>query len=145
MIYAIRKTAWDNASVRDRTIFRFAAKRLELGVPAPYKTGTGQKWLLFADTRFDLKDLADLGTLVKGIASNTTYVLPDGIDSPDVDTRRAARAQLRSDVAAWLSARVVWPVDVGEGEDPYVAVLAAQNTPAALRAAGGIPDGLTPT
>lgn len=145
MIIALRKTAWQNATVRDRTIFKYAAKRLKIfGEPADYETGSGQEWLLSADPRITLKDLADLGTLVKGIAGNTTYKLPKGIDSENPDIKKAAVAQLRSDIAPWVQSRVVWPVDLEDVEDPYAAVLKAQNTPAVLRASGGIPEGLTP-
>lgn len=138
MIVALRKSVWQNATVRDRTIFKYAAKRLKIfGVPAEYEIGSGQEWLLSADPRITFKDLADLGTLVKGIAGNTTYKLPVKDGKLDVP-------QLRIDMSQWVSTRVVWPVDLEDVEDPYAAVLAAQNTPAVLRASGGIPEGLTP-
>ncbi len=138
MITGIRKSAWQNASVRDRTIFRYATRRLQIfGQPALYETGTGEEWFLSADLRLTLKDLADLGKLVQGIKDNTTYELPMVDGHLDVE-------QLHEDMEAWLSTRVVWPVDLEGVEDPYTAVLAAQNAPAALRAAGGIPSGLTP-
>ncbi len=138
MNVAIRKSAWQNASVRDRTIFRYATRRLQIfGDPTLCETSTGQEWSLSADLRFTLKDLAVLGTLVRGIKDNTTYKLPMGEDGAlDVE-------QLYEDMSAWVSSRVVWPVDLEDVEDPCAAVLAAQNAPAVLRAAFGIPDGLT--
>lgn len=139
MIIALRKSAWQNATQRDRTIFRYATRRLQIfGQPALYETAAAQEWLLSADSRLTLKDLADLGKLVQGIKDNTTYKLPLNEDgSLDVE-------QLHTDMEAWLAPRVVWPVDLEDVEDPYAAVLAAQNAPAALQASGGIPDGLTP-
>jgi len=135
-VIAIKKSAWDNASVRDRTIFRYAAKRLGLGVPATYKAGT-TIWYVFADTRFTLKDLAYLGTLVKGIATNTTYELP--MTNGELD-----KIQLRKDVVNWVKTRVVWPVTIIEGDDPHMTVLATQNAPNALKAGDSVPSTWTP-
>jgi len=137
MIVGLRKSVWDGASVRDRTIFVHAIHHGYLNQPAIFETGTGQQWCVFAHWDFTLKGLAELGTVAKGIASNTTYELP--MKDGEVDLE-----QLHIDVSAWVASRVVWPVDLTDEDDVYAAVLAAQDAPAALRASGGIPSGLTP-
>lgn len=135
---AIRKSAWDAASARDRTIFRYAAKLLELGDPAVYVNGGGVEWYISDDHRLRLKDVARLGVVVKGIAQNTTYELPlNGRGELDVE-------QLRADMKAWVTSRIVWPVDVEGSPNPWQAVLDAQGAPAVIRAGDSVPDTWTP-
>lgn len=137
-VVAIQASAWQNASARDRAIFRVAAEHVAIrGTPPVYTVG-GNDWFVSEDERFRLIDIGRLGVVAAGIAQNTTYQLPVSA------TGDLLEDQLRIDMVAWVQPRIVWPVpDLQDDPNPWQTVLDAQGAPAAFRAAAGIPDGMT--
>ena len=133
---ALRLSALNGLTATQRTVLRLALRRLELGEPATYATSGGVKFAVWDDHRLDALHIAILGCLLARLAD-----IPAGYD-PDTKTR----AQLEQDVRTWLGANLKRPEDVAheEGGDFYAEILAANNAPAAIRAASGVPAGLTP-
>lgn len=132
---AVRRTTFTGLTDVQRKVLRLALRRLELGSPADYVAGS-TRWLVWDDHRLDALHVAILGCLLSRLAD-----IPAGYD-PD----RKTRAQLEQDVRTWLGANLKRPEDVAheEGGDFYAEILAANNAPAAIRAASGVPAGLTP-
>jgi hypothetical protein len=133
MILGIRKTAWDNATDDQRTVFRIYARRVDLGVPALYETGGGVPWYVFDDIRLSLKDAARFAVILRLIAQFD--VIPDDL----------SRAEIREAIKAWVDNHggFVLPA-IPEGEDPYGYTYAQNNGPAAGAARSSVPAGLTP-
>jgi hypothetical protein len=130
---AIRRTAVQGLTAKQRKIVQFVMSRLDLNDPAAFVDGANVHWLVFDDTRISLDDIAILGTLVRliGNAAVTNYDPTD--DTPD---------QVRTKIRQALNAQVVRAdtVAIPEGSDPFATVLAAQNAPAAVRAFYNVPQ-----
>jgi len=135
MLIGITKTAFDGLSVKERTIIKFVLSRLRLGEPAIYVDTGDARYYTYSDQRIDLLDLAVIGSFAANRAD-----LPGAYEVP-MDGGEVDKAQLRSDIASWLTnpARTypfvhpdnVTPSDPEVGVTP-ADVLAAQNAPAAL-------------
>lgn len=138
---AIRKTAWQALSTRNRTIVRHLGDVLELGVPAEYKAGN-TRWFVFDDLRFRPAVMAYVGCAIANLgevpAGYTVPQLPD--DSGDDLT------QMRVDIKAFCEdpARtnpLVEAQDVTHsgGGNFWQEILDAQNTPVSVQMAGSVP------
>ena len=66
---AIRKNAYDNASVGQRTVLRLVLQKLELGQPAVYSNPGGTEYYIFDDGRITLNDVKWLGWIVTVLAN----------------------------------------------------------------------------
>jgi len=134
----IRKTAWQNLSVRDREIIRAIGETLNLGVPAEWATPTDERWFVFCDTRFTVRELAYFGCIVANLGDIPAgYVLPG--------TRAEVRADAKNFCENVASVPVVWPVAIPEGTaNVWQFVLDAQGTPAAMQMADHVPATWTP-
>ncbi len=136
---AVRKTAWQGLSARNKTILRAIGDILQLGTPAEFAAGGGAKWFVFDDHRFKPKVIAYFGTLVANLSSIPSgYTLPlDG--SGEVDKR-----QLRIDAKGVLDPLLAWPVTIPDDDpNPWQTILDAQGTPAAVQMASGVPASWT--
>lgn len=139
MIICMSKAGWDAISDKERNVLRFVISRLQLGEPAVYVDGPGAsdpRWYTFTDSRMDYLDIAVLGCFAANRAD-----LPLGYEIPLDGEGNIDKAQLRSDIASWLTnpARTypfVHPDNVtpsGEEVSPQD-VLDANNAPAVLKA-----------
>lgn len=135
---AIRQSAVQAMTVKQRRIARWVLSSVGLTAPAAFTAPGGNVWLVFDDHRIDLRDVAYFGRFAALLAQ-----LPAGWDPPDGWDDLTA-GQVRALVREWLSSRVVWPVDVPEGEDPWQTVLDAQNAPAGVRAGNSVPTTWVP-
>jgi hypothetical protein len=139
---AFKKTTFDAASQRDKTIFKLGASLLGIGFPALYTDpSTGVLWYVSADPRVDLKLVAVMACLIAGIASNTTYTLPTSEGTLDV-------SKLRSDIDQWVRSRVVLPKDIAYTEEgnSFAETIAAQSPkpPDVFRAWDAVPANWIP-
>lgn len=135
---ALRRTAVQAMTVRQRRLARWVLSQIGLVEPAPYLAPGGNVWLVFDDHRISLHDVAYLGCFAANLAN-----IPAGYTPPD-DLSDATASEIRAWIRAYLVQHVVWPVSVPEGADPWQAVLDAQGAPAAVRAGNGVPDTWTP-
>ena len=135
---AIRQTAVQAMTVRQRKLARWALAAVGIVEPAQFAAPGGNVWYIFDDHRIRLVDVAYFGTFAAKLAE-----IPNGYDPPDaLDDASAAeiRARVRDKLAQW----VVWPVSVPEGEDPWMYVLGEQDAPASVAAGAGVPANWTP-
>jgi hypothetical protein len=134
---AIRVSAWNALSERDKTIFRHAGELLRLGVPARYVNPSAVEWFVFDDHRFTAKHIAYFGCLVANISS-----FPPAYEIPE------DKAQLTQDIITFCNNHgVVLPKDVvfpPDDPNPWQTLLDAQGTPSAVQMALGVPDTWTP-
>lgn len=137
-VIAIRQSAAQAMTARQRKLARWVLKKVGLIDPAQFTAPGGNVWLVFDDEEIDLEDVAYFGRFAALLAS-----IPNGYDPPD-QLDNATAGQARTFVRNWLVNHIVWPVVVPEGQDPYGTVLAAQSAPASVQAAGGVPSTWTP-
>ena len=135
---AIRLTLAQAMTVKQRRLARWAMASVGLIDPARFTAPGGNVWLVYDDHRIDLRDVAYFGKFAALLAS-----LPAGWNPPD-GLDDATAAEVRALVRSYLASRVVWPVDVAEGDDPWMAVLDAQDAPASVAAGAGVPSNWTP-
>jgi len=135
---AIRQSAVQAMAARQRKLTRWVLAEVGLIEPAQYTAPGGAVWLIFDDHRIGLRDVAYFGRFAALLAS-----LPAGYTPPDAldDT---TRADARTFARNYLDGRVVWPVPIPDGADPWETVLSAQGAPASVRAADSVPAGWTP-
>jgi len=154
---AIRKTAWQGLSQRDKKIIRWVADLLQLGSTPPlYVTPGGVEWFVFDDWRFKGVHIAYFGCVIANLSDVPAgYTFPqknvrdfDGNVIGTVDDRR----QMRRDVRAFCEnpARtkpLVLPRDIvfTFGGNHWQEILDAQGAPrGAVRMASGVPASWTP-
>ena len=102
-VVALRVTAHNGLTVKQRKALRVSAEFVDLGEPAEYETTNPHDWLVFADARFDLESAALLA-----VAFKNPNFLPDPTG--------LSRAQTRANIKSALT----WEVPaIPEGEDPY--------------------------
>lgn len=145
-VVAIRKSAWVAGNDAQRTILRRVAEHLDLGEPAEGKVGN-IRWLLSCDTRFTLRDAAMLSTVAAGLNDHRNYrppIVEDRDEAGNVVASRVDGAAVRRDVANYVRTRMVWPVDVPEGADPWATVMTANGAPNWLRFGDGVPENWVP-
>ncbi len=133
---AIRKTAWQGLSVRNRTILKAMGDVLQLGKPAEFESPSAVRWFIFDDWRFKHKVIAYLGCVLANLSE-----IPVGYTLPLVGGE-LDKVQLRIDIRTFCESPsrgnlLVWPVpNAGSFQD----VLDAQNAPAAIQMASGVPN-----
>ena len=148
---AIRKTTFQGLSVRDRTILRWLGDFLALGSPAEYESSSAARWFIFDDWRFEPKVIAYLGCVLANLSEIPSgYTLPLLDDEDGNPTTVVDRPQLRSDIRTFCESGargnlLVLPKDITftEGGNFWQEILDAQNTPAAVQMASGVPDDWT--
>jgi hypothetical protein len=136
----IRKTTWQSTTVRNRAILRAIGAALNLGEPAEYRAPGGALWFVFDDHRFKLIEVAYFGCLIANLTD-----IPPGYTIPLDDDGLVDRDQIRADAKTFCDNQgVVKPADVTLGDNPWQDILDAQNTPAAVQMASGVPTSWTP-
>lgn len=140
---AVDADTYDNLTVRRRTILAAAFDKLALGHPATYVDQDGTRWHVWDDPRISLHDIATVGT----IAANLPRIDRMGgltVDTDDGTIRLhpEARRRLREGLAQQLDR--IDQAAVGEADDPWREVLTQVDAPPVVRAAAGLPDGLSP-
>lgn len=128
MILALRKANVDALTARQKRLLVRVLESMDIGDPARWETSSGVVWLLSADPRIPLRDVAYLGRFCALLGT-----------VPEVSLDDADPVKIRGKLRAWLGPRVVWPV-AGDA----TAVLAANGAPVWVRAGMTIPAGLTP-
>ena len=86
---SIWKTQWDSGTNSQTGVLRFAAKNVELGVPALYSDGVRDVYI-FHSASFVVEDAAYLGSAAKLWMQYRNRPLPDG----SVEAREAVRSDL---------------------------------------------------
>ena len=144
-VIAIRKNAWDVASNAQRAILKLAVAKLQLGQPATYMGG-GQEWYVFSDSRITHRQVAVLGTLMKGLAGlPSSWTPPTIIDAYGADTGRVDRAATEALIFDFVKDNIVAPKDITyTAGDMWQETLDAQAAPGAIRAAGSVPASWSP-
>jgi hypothetical protein len=137
---AIRKTSWNGLSIRNKQILRFIGDVLQLGVPAEFKAGGGAVWFVFDDHRFKARVIAYLGCVLANLTE-----IPSGYTLPIDGAGDLNKTQMRSDIRTFCesptrSDLLVWPVP---GAETWQDILDAQNAPASIQMASGVPDAWT--
>jgi len=132
---AIRRSVFDALAANRRQVVRWMLRRLALGDPALYTAGAVE-WYVWDDARLDLEHVAVLGAVSAAFTD-----IPAGYD-PTTKTR----TQVEAGVRGFIAARLVLPsaVNYTGSANPYQTTLDANGAPAAVRAAGSVPSGLTP-
>ena len=126
----ISQAGWDTLAQGQKDVIRDILEFVSLGYPARYVATDTSVYFMFFDHRIQLVDIAGIGCFAANRADwPTDYTVP------------ATKAELRSDVAAWLTnpARTypfvhpnnVTPSDPDLGVTPED-VLAANQAPAAI-------------
>jgi len=142
---AIRKSAWDGASQRDKTIFKALAYYLHLGNPATYTDSGGvTEWYVFDDTRFERRPLCYFAALAANVGS-----FPAGYSVDDKSNR-----VIRDDAMYWIEGGgtgvdrgLVLPgAIIHPDPDPnyWQTILDANGCPGWLVMANSVPDSWTP-
>lgn len=145
---AIRKSTWNNLNSTQQRVLRWGLVRLDLGVPAEYRAN-GTRWFIFHDHRITLTDVAQLGTLIKGIATFSNHTPPtraildeDGNVVRTVVDKRATKQDLVNYVRNnWVDPTTL---TIPEDEDAASFVLSAQGAPNSIQAAGSVPESWSP-
>jgi hypothetical protein len=141
-VLAIRKTAWNNLSVRDREIIRAIGSSLNLGTPAEWIQPPNTRWFLFSDTRFSLGEIAYFGCVAANLNDIPAgYQLPvidilddQGVKIGEYVDRRQVRQDAKNFCENVASTPVVWPVTIPDGTaNVWQYVLDVQGTPAAMQ------------
>lgn len=131
---AIRQSAVQAMTVKQRRLARWALEQVGLVDPAAYTAPGGNVWLVFDDHRITLRDVAYFGKFADRLAA-----LPADYDPPDAFDD-ATVAEIRAWIRAHLVQHVVWPVpDIEDAADPWMATLDAQGAPASVAAGTGVP------
>lgn len=136
---AIRQSAAAAMPARHRKLARWVLEQVGLIEPAKYTAPGGAVWLIFDDHRIDLRDVAYFGKFADIMAS-----IPAGYDPPDA-WGDATAAEARAFIRNYLADRVVWPVAVADGDDPWQTVLDAQDAPASVKAGSEVPATWAPS
>ena len=136
---AVKQSAFQALSPRDKRIVRGVGHVLALGQPAVYD-GAGSVWFVFDDHRFKAVHIAYLGCLLANLGD-----IPAGYQVPDDLSVLAADVKTFCDDPTRTNP-LVKPGDVtfAEGGNPYQDILDAQNAPPSVRMASGVPDSWTP-
>ena len=144
-VLALKKSVWEAGTDLQRAVMRYGFADIlirsweqdsELGNPARYRDPGGDVWFIWDDQRFDPKVMCYFGCFCANITD-----VPSGYTLP------ATRAELRSDMKAWIEnpARanpLVKLGDVAFGPDdanPWQTLLDAQGTPAWVKMAASVP------
>jgi len=143
---AIRKTAWQGLSVRDKKILRHLGDVLRLGEPAEYESPSAVRWFIFDDWRFKARVIAYLGCALANLSD-----VPTGYTIPQLPEGGDDLPQLRSDIRAFCESPartnlLVLPKDItfSDGGNAWQEILDAQGAPSAVRMASGVPNTWTP-
>jgi hypothetical protein len=125
MTLAFRRSNVNAMTATQKKLMRWVAEKVDLGDPAEYQTGANVVWYIFDDGQIGFRDIVMLARLAALLGT-----------LGDFNTRAELRAA--------LEVGVVWQPDVwGQTADPYQAALTANGAPTWVRAASGIPSGLT--
>jgi hypothetical protein len=118
---ALRKSAWEAASSKQRAVLRLAADKLQIGEPARY-TFNGNEWLVSEDSRFDFNDARWLVGLALSATEINAYEINDGdgnrkpMDTIRSEIKAIVKAN-RPDVSEWEALQAASPnwLKVGTG------------------------------
>lgn len=130
---AVRTTVLDGLNAQRRYLLNYVLNALSLGEPAVYTDGTNT-WYVWDDSRIDLDSIATLGAV-----SANWNMIPAGYD-PSTDLP----ATIRQKVKSYVASKIVQHQPGEDEPDPFVAVMAAQNAPAAVKAFSAVPPTWTP-
>lgn len=113
---ALRKSAWEAATAKQRLVMKLASEKLQIGEPARY-TFSGNEWFVSEDSRFDFDDARWLVALTLSATEIQAYDTTDKDNATIRAELRAIIAGNRPDVAEWEELQAAAPnyLKVGTG------------------------------